>query len=88
MTGASLQTVADVRSTTGVRHRAMIDALLTLKINNILVLKTDACLMTVASMIMSIVRYQKRFTLGTLHCKIVHRKLSWGMRGILVRLRL
>jgi hypothetical protein len=38
MTGASLQTVADVRAMTGARHRTMIDALLTLKINNILVL--------------------------------------------------
>ena len=75
MTGASLQTVGDVRATTGVRHRAMIDALLTLKINNILVLWIGACLMTAASLIMSIVRYQKRLTLGTLHHKIVHRKL-------------
>jgi hypothetical protein len=38
MTGASLQTVAGVRATTGVHHRAMIDGLLTLKINNLLVL--------------------------------------------------
>jgi len=72
MTGASLQTFADVQATTGVHHKAMLGAFLTL---NILVFQTDACLMTVATLIMSIVRYQKRFTPGSLHRKTVHRKL-------------
>jgi len=76
MTGAFLQTVTDVRATIGVHHRTMIDVLLTLKINNTLVLQTDACLMIVASLIMSIVHCQKKFTLGMLRRKVVHWKLS------------
>jgi len=85
MTDAFRQTVADVRAMTvvhliwvmiGVRHRTMIVVFVTLKIITHLALLTDACLMGVAFLIMSIVRYQKRFTLGILRRKIVHKKLS------------
>jgi hypothetical protein len=89
--------VADVRATTvvhlmwvtiGVRHRTMIIVFVTSEINTHLALLTDARLMIVAFLVMSIVRCQKRFTLGTLSRKIIHRKLSWKMKGVLAQFRL
>jgi hypothetical protein len=37
---------------------------------------------------MSAVRYQKRFTLGMLRHKIVRRKNTWEMKGVLAQFRI